>query len=400
MNDSTLTGLTWGHRRATAPLDAASRAYREATGKIVDWQSRDLRRFEHEPLHVIARSFDLVVFDHPFCGVVAQSGCFMPLPPAWLKQVLGDDPGALFMGRSYNSYAYAGRVWGLPIDAACNHAVYRKDLLDEYGSPPMTWEAVIALGRSVRQRGQWLAIGAADHHSFLAVAALMANTGHGMPEGSRRSFSFDGQAFLAALDRFRSVFDLCAPESIGWNSIGLHDAMAARDDLVYCPIAYGFATYGEADIRARLHFAALPGETAPFGRGAVLGGAGIAISATCPFPEATLDYLAFLALPETQLVHFGRHSGQPARIEAWVSADLDARFSGYFSSTAPSMLHCSMRPRFVGYQQFEERAGRIVENGLLNGIPSDAIAAAVAEEAARVRRGELAEPYASLIEAD
>ena len=39
-----LYGITWGHRRAIEPLQAASRLWRERTGIVVEWAVRTARR--------------------------------------------------------------------------------------------------------------------------------------------------------------------------------------------------------------------------------------------------------------------------------------------------------------------------------------------------------------------
>jgi multiple sugar transport system substrate-binding protein len=387
-----LTGLTWGHRRAVAPLEAASNAYAAQGGTAVNWQVRDLRRFEHEPLHVVARTVDLIVFDHPFCGVIAQSGCLSPLPANWIMQTLGSDPAARFVGRSYESYVYAGQLWGLPVDAACNHAAYRSDLLVKHGDVPLSWEAVLELGRRARGDGRWLAMGAQGHHGLLAVAALMANAGKPFPEGDRSGFTLNAAVLLKALDKFRGLLDCCVPESLSWNSIDVQDAMVARDDLVYCPVVYGFATYGEVGGRRRLSFSPLPGDIVPCANGAVIGGAAVGVSANCSSLDEALDYLAFLAQAQTQVGSFGANSGQAARVEVWSDPALDGRYNGYFSGALSSMTRCSMRPRFVGYQQFERRAGDILEQGIRSGTSSEDIVNSIVQEADQVRQGSLSNP--------
>ncbi len=392
----TLSGITWKHRRAIEPLVAASAAYRGSTGIAVEWTVRSLGDFEHQPLHEAARTADLVVFDHPFCGVVAASGCFAPLTGRIADLSRAD----LFIGASLDSYRYHGELWGAPIDGACNHAVFRRDLLPNPEAVPGTWADVICLARELAPRGRRLALGANSHHGLIAVAALCANLGKTWPNGARIDFHPDPAALAEAIDALREVLAFAPAECLDWNSIAVHEAMMARDDLAYCPIVYGFAVYGTP--APALSFGPFPGIAQPHDRGGVIGGAAVGLSATCRDPEEALSYLAFLMQPDTQRDIFAAHSGQPARIEAWTDEAIDRRFAGYFSGVGPTLGKAVLRPRFVGYQQFEKRAGDRMEAMLRSAAPTTAIVAMIEAEADRIRRGDVEPPYDRLmaVEAD
>lgn len=393
---TTLKGMTWGHRRAIDPLVAASAAYRGATGTAVEWTVRSLGDFEHQPLHEAARTADLVVFDHPFCGVVAASGCFAPLT----DRIPDLSRPELFIGASLDSYRYHGELWGAPVDGACNHAVFRRDLLPDPEVVPGTWADVIRLARDLAPRGRRLAMAANSHHGLVALAALCANLGKTWPNGARRDFHPDPAALAEGVDALREVLAFAPAECLDWNSIALHEAMAARDDLAYCPIVYGFALYGAA--APALAFGPLPGIMPPHDRGGVIGGAAVGLSATCRDPEEALRYLAFLTEAGTQRDIFAAHGGQPARIEAWTDEAIDRRFAGYFSGVGPTLGKAVLRPRFVGYQQFEKRAGDRMEAMLRSAAPTAAIVAMIEAEADRIRRGDVEPPYDRLmaVEAD
>jgi multiple sugar transport system substrate-binding protein len=144
----TLKGITWRHRRAVDPLLATLPAFRAAhPGIEVDWASRPLSGFEFDPVDRLAERYDLVVFDHPFVGLVARSRCLLPLD----QLLAGQD--AAFIGPSLDTYRYDGAIWGVPIDAAAQVAVTRPDLMARLGaSPPRTWDEVMALGRQAGGR--------------------------------------------------------------------------------------------------------------------------------------------------------------------------------------------------------------------------------------------------------
>lgn len=390
----TLSGITWGHRRAIEPLVAASAVYRGSTGTAVEWTVRSLGDFEHQPLHEAARTADLVVFDHPFCGVVAASSCFAPLTDR-IPDLSRPDR---FVGASLDSYRYHGELWGAPVDGACNHAVFRHDLLPDPQAVPETWADVIRLARSLAPRGRRLALAATSHHGLVAVAALCANLGKTWPNGARADFHPDPAALAEAIDAVREVLAFAPAECLEWNSIAVHDAMVGRDDLAYCPIVYGFAVYGAA--APALSFGPMPGLVPPHDRGSVLGGAAVGLSASCRDPEEALRYLTFLMEAGTQRDIFAAHSGQPARIEAWTDGPIDRRFAGYFSGVGSTLGKAVLRPRFVGYQQFEKRAGDRMEAMLRRAAPTRDIVAMIEAEADRIRRGNVDPPYDRLMAAE
>jgi multiple sugar transport system substrate-binding protein len=113
-------------------------------------------------------------------------------------------------------------------------------------------------------------------------------------------------------------------------------AMATRDDLVYCPAVYCYATYAEADNRRPLAFANLPGLTRLSPRGSTIGGTGLGVSARTAHRKAACSYVRYLLETDTQRAFAGHH-GQPARIEAWRDPSLDRRFGGCFGNTLATM---------------------------------------------------------------
>ena len=99
-----LRGLTWGHRRAIDPLIAAARWFEAQTpGCRIEWDVQPLGGFEHGLDGALADRFDMIVFDHPFCGDIVRDGLFQPVP--------FDPVAADFVGPSLESYRYAGALW-------------------------------------------------------------------------------------------------------------------------------------------------------------------------------------------------------------------------------------------------------------------------------------------------
>jgi multiple sugar transport system substrate-binding protein len=182
----------------------------------------------------------------------------------------------------------------------------------------------------------------------------------------------DRETAHQALHAMRSLLAYCPDRVLDWNSIDLHDAMVERDDLVCCPAVYCYATYAEADVRHPLRFFDLPGLAGPTPRGSTLGGAGIGLSAHSPHTEAAKTYLQFLMEPATQRA-FAAHHGQPARIDAWESLEIDARYGGCYSATRATIDAAWIRPRYAGYLEFQAKGGPLVEYHLKGEIAESAL---------------------------
>jgi multiple sugar transport system substrate-binding protein len=360
-----IRGIAWQHRRAIDPLLAASAEYERAHPDIrIAWEARPLHGFEFTPIAELAEAYDLVVLDHPFMGEVAVSRCLTDL--ARLLPQLAD---AEFLGPSLRTYRYDGALWAVPVDAACQTAAYRRDLLQRIPADvPASISDVLELGRQATKQGLRLGIAFAGVHSLMTLFSFCAALGS--PCGGRSGGPFvDPDTARESLEIMRRILALCPAEALGWNSIALHEAMAVRDDLVYCPAVYCYLTYAEADLRQPLRFAALPAiDRGGAPQGSTIGGAGIALSAQSSVPEAAIEFLRFLASAETQRL-FTRHHGQPARTEAWIDAEADARFSGAFSAVRQTLELSWIRPRWPGYLALQAEGGRIVEAHLRGEVP-------------------------------
>jgi multiple sugar transport system substrate-binding protein len=361
MSNTSLKGLAWGHRRATGPLEPLNAAFRRERPDIsVEWAVRPLSDFEHQPIADIAGRYDLLIIDHPFCGDIVAAKAFVALDME-MPDLFGAEADGLYVGPSLASYRYAGHVWAAPIDAATPHAAYRADLLDRLSEAvPESWAQTIALGRRLRRAGLWLGTPVLSPHAFATVASLMANIGRPIATDPAAPFAFDADAMAIALQALDELVALSAPESLDWNAIDIEEAMVARDDIAFTPAVYGYATYAEADMRAPLRFSDFCGLEAPYAHGSMLGGTGLAVSASSGNRDAALAFTRFCMTREAQDRIIPQHHGQPARASAWDDPANDARFGGYYSGVRRSIEGAWIRPRRPGYIRFQAEAGRLV----------------------------------------
>lgn len=356
MPQTLIRGMAWRHRRALEPLLAASAAYEQAHPETrIVWEARPLHGFEFSSVAELARAHDLIVLDHPFMGEVAETRCLVPLDRSLAMSE------AEFLGPSLATYRYAGATWTVPVDAACQTAMYRPDLLARFGGEvPHSMREVLELGRRAGQRGLRLAMAFAGVHALMTLFTLAAALGRPCELRPNAPFADPGTA-RACLALMREILGCCPPEALAWNSIAAHEAMIAREDLLYCPAVYCYLTYAEADMARPLRFADLPAmEAGGAPRGSTIGGAGIGLSARSPVADAAIGFLRFLSEAKTQRL-FAEHHGQPARIEPWQEGETDRRFGGAFSAVRRTMELSWIRPRWPGYLGLQAEGGRLIE---------------------------------------
>ena len=369
-NTTVLRGLTWDHPRATTPLYAAQAPMRVALPDVeIRWDAQPLASFEFRPMHEIVAGYDLVIFDHPHVGEIAAHGLMRPLDALVTAEGLADTD---FVGPSLASYRLDSHYWGLPLDAACQVACARPDLLTSLGEEaPRSWSQVLALGGRAGQQGMQLAIGLGGVHALMTLLTLCANQGAPLAPSPGVMFA-DLSAVRAALEAMRALCAFCPPEVLGWNSIDALNAMTTRDDLVYCPCVYGFVPYVERARPRRLAFMDLPGLAAPHCAGSTIGGAGIGISSCCVAWQQAQAAVAFLVRADVQTDVIAANQGQPARSAAWESSAINAASDDFFRNTRATIEQSWVRPRFNGYLKFQKAGGAIVEHCLRGQFPADA----------------------------
>jgi len=337
----TLRGITWAHSRGYVPLVAASEAWHDVHANIeIQWDKRSFWGFGEGPLDEVARQYDLVVFDHTHTGTAARRRLFLPLDVA-----AGD-----CVGPSRESYHFEGCVYGLPIDAACQAAAYRPDLIDQ---PPQTWSDVIELAR--RTGGVRCAFSPMGALGMLHSLAA----GLGTRGGSNPSQYFEPDAGLEALHRLQVLFDACGPASLEHSPVRILAEMACSKDAIYAPLLYCYSNYTRAGFaQHRIRF------SPPAIANATLGGAGLAISAFTKHRDAAFRFAAWLISEQCQQGVYLYAQGQPALRSVWTNAGANQLTGGFFADLLPAIDKAYLRPNWPGYGEFQSRAAVIVHEFL------------------------------------
>jgi multiple sugar transport system substrate-binding protein len=123
---------------------------------------------------------------------------------------------------------------------------------------------------------------------------------------------------------------------------------------------FGYCNYARAGFRDRV---ARFGSIARLGddhRGAILGGAGLAVSATAADAAAAAAFASWVAGAECQRGLYFESGGQPAHRVAWDDEASDRQASGFFSATREAMELAWLRPRYAGFVDLQERLGSAV----------------------------------------
>ncbi|MER8392932.1 extracellular solute-binding protein [Mesorhizobium sp. M1340] len=335
-----LRGLAWDHRRCWGPLEASIGPYCAANpGLEIEWDRRSLYEFGEGALGPVLGAYDLVVFDHPFIGDIAEGGLMVPFDLS-AEQRRGFERDSV--GASWQSYARDGRQWALPIDAACQVASYRPDLLERYGSLPHSHDEVLELGRRALKDGRWLGLPLVPTDAMCLLLTL------GEPREDGDEF-IAGEKIAQAVGQLRQLTALSHPNSPKWNPIRCYDHMIAHDDVVYVPFAFGYVNYASRADRPYLRFADVP---TPRSAGALLGGAGIGVSAQSKHKQAAVDYALFLCSPGYQRGDYVKSGGQPGSLAAWQDAEVNALSGGFFASTLATIEASYLRPTHPGFISF------------------------------------------------
>ncbi|RVL16549.1 carbohydrate ABC transporter substrate-binding protein [Sinorhizobium meliloti] len=361
-----LRALTWNHPRGyNALAAAAARPELAESGLAIAWDKQPLEGFESHPIADLCARYDLVVLDHPHVGEAMAGDCLQSL-----EAVFGDATvrtlEAESIGPSLRSYRFGDAHWALPLDAATQVMAARADLLD--APVPELWGEVVALS----QRTGKVALSLAGPHaalSFLSIAAAF-----GEPPAEKEP------DVLVSREAGRRVYELMldlagrSPRSVrDKNPIGILDHMAAKDDVVLCPLVYGYVNYSAPERGHPIAFGNAP-RRMPGGRpGSTLGGTGIGISRRCEITPALKQHLLWLMSRQAQVGFIPAHDGQPSRREAWHDQAVNARWGGFYESTADTLEQAYVRPRHNGYIAFQGKASALLRQAFEDRAPADAV---------------------------
>ena len=366
-----LKGITWNHTRGLLPMVATAQRFTELNPGIeISWEKRSLQEFADASIEDLAKRFDLLVIDHPWTGFGAQTNAILPLSD-YLSAEYIKDQEINTVGKSYGSYVFHNKLWALPIDAATPVAAARFDILEKQGlKVPQTYEDLLALAKK-----GLVAFAGIPVDVLMSFYMYCCSLGEAPFQSEEKVISLE--TGKKALQLFRELAQLIDPANFNRNPIQVYEAMVNSDEIAYCPFAYGYSNYSRIGYSKNLlHFYDLvrlndqPMITS-------LGGTGLAVSSFSQHISEAIKYAEFTGSSQVQQNIFADNGGQPGHLQAWKSDRINALTHDYFKNTLPALERAFLRPRYSGHMYFQDHAGDVVRDYLMNGGNEESVLSAM-----------------------
>jgi multiple sugar transport system substrate-binding protein len=356
-----LKGITWNHTRGLLPMVATAQRFTELNPEIeISWEKRSLQEFADASIEDLAKKFDLLVIDHPWTGFGAQTNAILPLSdylsPDYIK-----DQEINTVGRSFGSYVFSDKLWALPIDAATPVASARLDILEKQGlKVPQTYADLLALAKK-----GLVAFAGIPVDVLMSFYMFCCSLGEAPFQSEEKVISV--ATGKRALQMFRELAQLMDVANFNRNPIQVYEAMVNSDEIAYCPFAYGYSNYSRTGYSKKLlHFYDLVHlNDQPMISS--LGGTGLAVSSFSEHIPEAIKYAEFTASSQVQQNIFADNGGQPGHLQAWISERINQLTHDYFKNTLPALERAFLRPRYSGHMYFQDHAGDVVRDYLMNG---------------------------------
>ena len=356
-----LKGITWNHTRGLLPMVATAQRFSELNPDIeISWEKRSLQEFADASIEDLAKRFDLLVIDHPWTGFGAATNTILPLSD-YLSTEYIKDQETNTVGRSYGSYVFSNKLWALPIDAATPIAAARLDILEKQGlKVPETYDDLLALSKK-----GLVAFAGIPVDSLMTFYSFCCSLGEAPFQSQEKVISV--AIGKKALQMHRELAQLIDPANFNRNPIQVYEAMINSDEIAYCPFAYGYSNYSRTGYgKNLLHFYDLV-KLNDQPMISSLGGTGLAVSAFSQHISEAIKYAEFTGSSPVQQNIFADNGGQPGHLQAWKNERINGITHDYFKNTLPALERAFLRPRYAGHMFFQDHAGDVVRDYLMNG---------------------------------
>ena len=366
-------GITWDHPRGYESIIAVSDAFRvEHPDVKITWDIRSLKDFGDYPVTELAKKYDFIMMDHPHIGSAVKAGALVPLD-RYLSEEFLRDQEENSVGRSYESYRMSGHQWALAVDAAAQISAYREDLLKQNEEKiPKNWRQVAELAKRLSGNTK-LAIPLCQTDSYCCFLSLCAN--HGGEQVFSETNGIANETMCYALELLSEIVPYLHEKSLDMNPIQALDLMADTNEIAYIPLLFGYSNYSRRNHKVRhlIKFTDIPSET-NVPSGALLGGVGLAVSSECKKIPTAIEFVKFALCEKNQKGIYFEHAGQPGYLKAWKDPEVNAASNGFFENTLATLRNSYLRPRYEGYNIFQEKAGLVINEGLKKKMSPESIA--------------------------
>ena len=362
-----LKGMSWDHPRGFDPMVATAEEFTKNNPDYeIVWEKRSLQAFADRPIEQMAFDYDLMIIDHPHVGEASRKGLLIELDNYDQYKKNLEILTKQSVGVSHKSYEFNNHQFALAVDAATPVSAYRSDLIDKI---PNTYEEVIILAEN--KKVMWPIKPVDSVSSFNTIAA---NIGKPINENDQEFISKNDGIFI--LEMMKRLADLNPRECLTMNPIETLEYMSSNNDIVYCPLLYGYSNYARKNFRNSLiNFSNIPSFNQDKNNcsGSQIGGTGLAISKTTKHLDVALEYTFWVASAECQKNLYYHSGGQPGNLEAWNDKSINADCNNFFKDTLETLENAWLRPRYDGYMYYQDVAGTIINQYLLNDISSEKV---------------------------
>jgi len=362
-----LKGMSWDHPRGFDPMVATAEEFTKNNPDYeIVWEKRSLQAFADRPIEQMAFDYDLMIIDHPHVGEASRKGLLIELDNYDQYKKNLEILTKQSVGVSHKSYEFNNHQFALAVDAATPVSAYRSDLIDKI---PNTYEEVIILAEN--KKVMWPIKPVDSVSSFNTIAA---NIGRPINKNDQEFISKNDGIFI--LEMMKRLADLNPRECLTMNPIETLEYMSSNNDIVYCPLLYGYSNYARKNFRNSLiNFSNIPSFNQDKNNcsGSQIGGTGLAISKTTKHLDVALDYTFWVASAECQKNLYYHSGGQPGNLEAWNDKSINADCNNFFKDTLETLENAWLRPRYDGYMYYQDVAGTIINQYLLNDISSEKV---------------------------
>jgi multiple sugar transport system substrate-binding protein len=362
-----LKGITWNHTRGLLPMVATAQRFTELNPDIeISWEKRSLQEFADASIEDLAKRFDLLVIDHPWTGFGADTKTILPLSD-YLSQEYIKDQEINTVGKSYGSYVFHNKLWALPIDAATPVAAARLDILEKQGlKVPQTYDDLLALAKK-----GLIAFAGIPVDSLMTFYSFCCSLGEDPFQSQEKVISVE--TGKKALQMHCELAQLMDSANFNRNPIQVYEAMVNSDEIAYCPFAYGYSNYSRIGYSKNLlHFYDLV-KLNDNPMISSLGGTGLAVSSFSQHIPEAIKYAEFTGSSQVQQNIFADNGGQPGHLQAWKNDRINGITHDYFKNTLPALERAFLRPRYSGHMYFQDHAGDVVRDYLMNGGDEESV---------------------------
>lgn len=352
-NSHNLTGITWDHARGLDSVVNSNQYIQDQIGTSIEWSCRSLLAFGDQKIEEFYKNYDLMVIDYPHIPDAVSANTVLALEDFISAKDIST-LAAESVGNSYDSYAFQGKHWAFALDSAAQVSAYRPDMSDY---SPITWEDVIAIGKSGKLLWPYKPVDA-----FSTFATLCAQLGSPLKVGENLlNKSVATEALTLMLEITHLVPEFCSK----FNPIDTLETLAKEADFTHAVALYGYSNYSRKNYRKHtIFFDDIPSFDMK-ASGAILGGTGIAISSASNNPNAAFAAALELTGAKVQSSVYTLSGGQPGNLRAWKNMECNLLTNNFFQNTLRTLERAWTRPNVIGWPDIQMAISKIIYTSLI-----------------------------------